>query len=140
MVFTGKRKEGEGWGEEVAEEREKVDFETVFEAALEVGALDVEEVEEGRVMVSTEPADTKSTGETLSKDLNLEIAESGIFWDAVEDTRVTVESEEDVNHLIEFVDVLEDRESGMQGVYMNIKAGESVSEGAWAELMSRVSA
>ncbi|KAL1306362.1 hypothetical protein AAFC00_005075 [Neodothiora populina] len=120
------------------EERSAVDVDQVFDAALEAGALDVEDDGDGRVVVLTEPQDTKSTGATLSESLGLDIAESGIVWDAVEDTMVGLQSEDVVGQLVEFIDNVEEKESGVQGIYMNVKPGDQVSEGAWAELMSRL--
>ena len=126
-------------GRIVFEGKEDVGVDEVFEAALEVGALDVDEGGEGRIVVYTEPADTKSTGEELSRSLGLDIAESNIIWVANEDTVAELTKDSQVNELHALLDELEGKEGGaVVGVYMNIKPGESVSEGAWGELMERL--
>lgn len=128
-------------GKIVFEKKEGVGADEVFEAALEVGALDVEEDGEGRVVVFTETGDTKAAGETLSKDLGLDISVSEIIWDANEDTRVELESEDTVAMLLDFVDKIEGKEGGsVTGVYMNVGPGEKLNEDAWSELMGRLSA
>lgn len=129
-------------GRVVFEAKEGVSEDEVFEAALEEGALDVEEVgEEGRVAVYTEPADTKATGEKLAESLGLDIVESDIIWGANEDTRVEIADEGIVADLIEFVDGLEAKEGGsVRTVYMNVRPSQELGEHeAWAELMNRVS-
>lgn len=127
-------------GRIVFEAKEGVGLDHVFEPALEAGALDVDE-EDGQVIVHTEPADTKATGETLSTALGLEIAQSDIFWDPNEDTIVDIPTESIVSDLASFMDQLESKEVPIQGVYMNISPSKEVEEGdAWADLMDRVSA
>ena len=111
----------------------------VFEQALEAGALDVVEDSEGRVVVYTEPSETKATGEALSAALELDISGSDIISDANEDTKVALDSEEATMELARFVDALQEKESSMQGIYMNVACG-SVDEGVWAELQSRITA
>lgn len=119
--------------------KEGTGVDEVFDAALEVGAIDVEE-EEGQVVVYTEPTDTKATGETLAEKLGLVIAESDIFWDSNEDTRVELEGENVVADLVGFVDALEQKEVPVQGVYMNISPAKDMEEkDAWADLMERIS-
>lgn len=130
------------------------DVEHVLEAAIDVGALDVEQVDDGdagnvhvaadgaeqpskRVLVFTEPSDTKAAGEALSKTMGLQIAASEIFWDANEDTKVHLEDDAAAKQLAVFVDGLREMEPAVQGIYMNVAQGK-VEDGPWAELMSRL--
>ncbi|KAH0262080.1 YebC-like protein, partial [Aureobasidium melanogenum] len=119
--------------------KDGVGVDEVFEPALEAGALDVEEDSEGRVVVYTEPSDTKSTGETLSAALGLDIASSEIVSDANEDTKVALSNAEATQELVKFADAIQDKENGVQGIYMNVAQG-TLEEGAWAELQSRITA
>lgn len=128
-------------GKIVFEKKEGVGADEVFEAALEVGALDVDEDGEGRVVVFTEIGDTKAAGETLSKDLGLDISVSEIIWDANEDTMIELESEDTVATLLDFVDKIEGKAGGsVTGVYMNVGPGKELDEDAWSDLMGRLSA
>lgn len=126
-------------GRIVFENKDDIGVDEVFEPALEAGALDVVEDAEGRVIVFTEPNELKSTGETLSSSLGLEITNSDIIWDPNEDTKVPLEKESSAQDLSGFVDALQDKETSVQGVYMNVAQG-SLDEGAWAELQSRITA
>lgn len=119
------------------EKKDGVGADEVFEPALESGALDVLEDDDGRVVVYTEPTETTAAGETLSQTLGLNISASEIIWDANEDTRIPLESDKSAKDLVRFIDVLQDKESMVQGIYMNVVRG-SVAEEPWAELQSRI--
>lgn len=121
------------------EKKEDTTLDTVFDHALEAGALDVVEDAEGRVVVYTEPNETKATGETLSQSLGLDISSSEIIWDANEDTRVPLEPGNAVNEISKFVDMLQEKETSVQGVYMNVAQG-SLDEESWADIQSRITA
>lgn len=121
------------------EKKDGVGVDEVFEPALEAGALDVAEGDDGQVVVFTEPNETTAAGDQLSKALDLNISASEIIWDANEDTKTPLENDKSAEELIRFVEVLQDKESMVQGIYMNIAQG-SVAEEPWAELQSRITA
>jgi len=123
------------------ETKEGVGIDEVLEPALEAGAVDVDE-EDGAVVVTTEPSDTKAVGEALTQALGLQIELSEIFWDVNEDTVVDVDSESTVKDLLSFVDLLEAKEGGgVVGIYLNIRRGEAIADdGPWADLMDRIGA
>jgi YebC/PmpR family DNA-binding regulatory protein len=118
---------------------DKVSVDDIFEQALEAGALDVVEDAEGRVVVYTEPTETNSTGETLSKALGIDMATSEIISDANEDTKVALSDVEATHDLARFAEAVQEKESGVQGIYMNVTQG-TLDDGAWVELQSRISA
>ena len=89
------------------------------------------------MLVYTEPPETKSTGEALSTALCLDIASSEIISDANEDTKVELSNAEATQELVKFADAIQDKENGVQGIYMNVAQG-TLDEGAWAELQSRI--
>lgn len=124
-------------GQIVFEAKEGTGVDEVFEQAIEVGALDVLEGDEGRIIVFTEPNEVKSAGETISTSLGLDIVSSEIIWDPNEETQVPLEHEETANDICRFIDELQQHEASVQGIYMNATQG-SVSEGAWAELLDRL--
>ncbi|KAL1633946.1 hypothetical protein SLS56_002537 [Neofusicoccum ribis] len=117
-------KEKEGWG---ADE--------MLEPALDAGALDVE-VEEGAILVYTDPAGTKAAAESIAATTGLEIASMDIIWDPNEDTKVAMEGGEKVESISKFFDQLKEV-GGVQAVYWNATQG-SVEDGAWAELLSKI--
>ena len=121
------------------EKKEGVDVDAVLEQALEAGALDVLEDADGNVVVLTEPNETKATGETLAAALKLNIATSELIWDANEETRIQLEDSSAAEALSKFVDQLQEKESSVSGVYLNVAQG-SADEGAWADLQSRITA
>ncbi|EOD52538.1 putative duf28 domain-containing protein [Neofusicoccum parvum UCRNP2] len=117
-------KEKEGWG---ADE--------MLEPALDAGALDVE-VEEGAILVYTDPAGTKAAAESIAATTGLEIASMDIIWDPNEDTKVAMEGGEKVESISKFFDQLKEV-GGVQAVYWNATQG-NVEDGAWAELLSKI--
>lgn len=126
-------------GRVVLEAKDGISLEEALEPALEAGATDLEEDEDGRIVLFTEPADTRAVGEAVSKSLGLTIATSDIFWDPNEETRVEVASGATVEELVKFLDDLREKESSVQSVAMNISQG-TVPEGAWEELQGRINA
>ncbi|KAF2647447.1 YebC-like protein [Lophiostoma macrostomum CBS 122681] len=125
-------------GRIILRKKEGMGAEEVLEAALEEGALDVVEDDEGRVVLYTEPAQTKTTAETLAKTLDMEIEESEIIWDPNEETKVPLDGNESAKQLNGFLDELQEI-GGIQSVYTNWARG-SIDEDLWAELRSKVAA
>lgn len=108
----------------------------VLEEAIEAGAEDVEDDDEGNVVVWTDPSKTTGAAEALSKSLKLKVQSSDIIWAPNEETLVPVDSEETFTALTTLVDALQD-DSSVQGVYVNVAQG-SVEDGAWAELQEKI--
>ncbi|KAK3112004.1 hypothetical protein LTR53_012166 [Teratosphaeriaceae sp. CCFEE 6253] len=125
-------------GRVVLESRDGVEAEQVLEVALEAGATDVEDDEDGRIVVSTEPGETTTVGDALAKALGLQIAASEILWDPNEDTKIEVRDDKAAEELGGFVDELQERESSLQAVAMNVAQG-SLNDESWRELQSRLS-
>lgn len=125
-------------GQIIFKPKEGLGADEVLDAALEAvpGVLDVVEGAEGRVVVFTEPADTKGTGEALSSALGLEVEESEIVWDPNEDTKVEIPDEETAQVLGGFAEKLQDI-SGVQAMYVNAVQG-SIGDATWADLQSRL--
>ncbi|KAK0251368.1 hypothetical protein LTS09_013478 [Friedmanniomyces endolithicus] len=125
-------------GRIVFEAREGVGVEEALEPALEAGAVDVEDDGDGRVVIFTEPGDTRAVGDALHKTLGLQIAASEILWEANEDTSIGVPDGNMAEELSTFVDVLQERETSLQAVAMNVAQGQ-LEEEPWKELQSRLS-
>lgn len=116
--------------------REDLNEEQVLEAALEAGALDVQEGGDNPV-IYTEVNDTKAVAQSVSESLGISIEEAEIFYDPNEETMVTVDSADDVGNLIQFVEKIQDQVSGFQAIYHNGKPGDEVGE-VWAGLQNRI--
>ncbi|KAH7090010.1 transcriptional regulator-domain-containing protein [Paraphoma chrysanthemicola] len=117
--------------------KEGLGVDEILEPALDAGALDVVEDDQGRIVLFTEPAQTKTTAEALAKQLEVEVEESEIIYDPNEDTKVPVESEEVAAKLSDFLDELQEVQ-GIQGVYMNWSRGDGIPDELWEELRGKV--
>ncbi|KXT01563.1 hypothetical protein AC578_6326 [Pseudocercospora eumusae] len=120
------------------EKKHGLGVEEVLEAALEAGAIDVEQDEDGRVVVTSQPEELRSVGDAVSAALDLPIATSKIIFDPNEDTKVGVQNEEAAGEIVEFLDELQEKESSVQAVAINIAQGD-LSPEAWKELVTRIS-
>lgn len=125
-------------GRVVFEKKDGVGLDEVLEPALEAGALDVDEDADGRLLVVTEPGGTRAVGDAMTSALGLQIATSDIVWDPNGDTKVGLSDEDMAQDLSSFVDELQDKESSVQAVSMNVAQG-SLKEELWRELQSRIS-
>lgn len=125
-------------GRTVFRKKDGVGADEVMETALEAdaGVLDVTEDEQGRVVVYTETAQTTTAAEMLAKTLSIEIEDSEIIWDPNEDTKVTLDDDDEAGRLNQFLDEVQEV-VGVQGVYTNWSKG-SISDELWAELKSKV--
>lgn len=121
------------------EAKEGIGSDEVLEPALEAGATDVTEGEDGRVVVWTEPGETRAVGDAVSKALDIQVASSEVIWDPNEDTKVEVPGDEAADELGTFLDNLQDKESTVQSIAMNVAQG-SLSEDAWKDLQGRLNA
>jgi transcriptional/translational regulatory protein YebC/TACO1 len=118
--------------------KEGMGVDEVLEPALDAGVEDVFEDEQGRIVLFTEPAQTKTIAETLAASLGLEIEESEIIFDPNEDTKVVLDDADAAAKLGSFLDELHEEVQGVQGVYVNWARGVGVSEEVWEELRGKV--
>ena len=125
-------------GSIVFEKKDEIGAEEVLDAALEAGATDVEDDEDG-IVVFSEPTNTKPVGDVISKALGLDIKTSGIVWSANEDTKIDIDTETAVEELSGFVDELGEKEPTVQAVAMNVRQGSALNGDVWRELVGRLS-
>ncbi|KAH8695100.1 DUF28 domain protein [Talaromyces proteolyticus] len=105
-------------GRVIFEKKDGMNPDDYLDQAIEAGATDIDTDTEGRLVVYTEPSDTKSVGELLSKSTGLSISQSQIIWDPNKDTMIKVENEDHLNELEETVSALRD-EPSVQDIYLN---------------------
>lgn len=125
-------------GRVVFERKEGVGMDEVMEPALDAGATDVDELEDGSVVVFAAPEDTKAVGEAVSEALGIQIKTSSIIWDPNEETKTPVASEDAAQDLSAFVDDMMDREATVQAISMNVAQG-GLALNAWQDLQARLS-
>ena len=106
-------------GKIVFERVEGLGPDEILDEAVEAGATDIEEDEEGRVVVYTEPSGTKSAAERLIAAKGLKLESSDIIWDPNQDTMVELNSEKDVQNLDNFLQAVHE-EPSVQNVYLNV--------------------
>lgn len=117
----------------------EIGVDEVLDEAIEAGAEDVETDEDGSIIVWTEPNKTTATAEALEKSHGLKVESSDILWDANEDTKVTVDSEDAVKALSEFISALQEYPN-VQGVYYNAAKGPSIADDKWEEMEEKLEA
>jgi transcriptional/translational regulatory protein YebC/TACO1 len=118
--------------------KDGVGVDEVLEPALEAGVIDVEEDEEGRVVLYTESAQTNKIAERLAKELDMEIEESEVIYHPNEDTKVPLEDQGAAKALGDFFDEVQEV-PGVHGVYTNWTKG-SIEEEVWENLRGKVTA
>ncbi|KAJ5638406.1 hypothetical protein N7528_000796 [Penicillium herquei] len=105
-------------GRVAMEKKDGVNADDYLDHAIEAGATDIVTDEEGRLVVFTDPSETKKVGETFSKSAGLTIEELEIFWDPNPDTLVEVQDEEHIKAIDSILGALRD-EPGVQDIYLN---------------------
>ncbi|KAK9789080.1 putative Transcriptional regulatory protein [Seiridium cardinale] len=107
------------------------DFDDVFMQAVEAGAEDVEQDDDGSVVIWTQPNITHQTAQSLSTALNAEIVTSDIIWKPSEDA-VKLDDQDIAVQFAEFLTAVRDNED-VQAVYANAERGE-ISEEVWSSI------
>jgi YebC/PmpR family DNA-binding regulatory protein len=125
-------------GRIVFDQKDGVGLDEVMDPALEAGATDVDELEDGSVVVFTAPEETKTVGEAVSAALGTLIKTSDIIWDPNEDTKTVIPSEDAAEDLADFVDIMMEEESTVHAISMNVAQG-AVSAESWKALQTRLS-
>ena len=107
-------------GRVAMEKKEGLNVDDYLDQAIEAGATDITMDDKGRLVVFTDPSETKKVGETFSKLSGLTIEELEIFWDPNQDTLVDVQDEEQVKTVENILSALRDDPS-VQDIYVNTK-------------------
>lgn len=89
-----------------------------LDQAIEAGAADITTDDKGRLVILTDPSETKTVGETFAKLSGLSIDELEIFWDPNRDSMVVVKDEEQAKDLEDLLSALREDPS-VQDIYLN---------------------
>ena len=114
-----------------------IGMDQVFDSAIEHGAEDVEEDEEGNLVVWTEPSDTMATAKGLAEEYKMKIADTDVIWDPIEDTKTVIDNEEELDQLITMVSKLQE-DPAVTAIYANCKKGPSIEDEHWAVLAEKI--
>jgi len=105
-------------GRVAMEKKDGLNADDYLDQAIEAGATDLVMDDKERLVVFTNPYETKSVGEAFSKLSGLTIEELEIFWDPDPDTLVDVQDEEQIKDLEDLLSSLRDDHT-VQDIYMN---------------------
>ncbi|ETS72889.1 hypothetical protein PFICI_15396 [Pestalotiopsis fici W106-1] len=107
------------------------DFDAVFMQAVEAGAEDAEQDDEGNVVIWTQPNATHQVAQSLSAALQADIITSDIIWKPSEDT-VKLQDQGVATQLAEFLSAVRDNDD-VQAIYANVEQGE-ISNDVWSSI------
>jgi len=106
-------------------------FDDVLMAAVEAGAEDVEQLDEGNFLLWTQPGSTHYVAQTVAKELELEILESDIIYKPTAEM-VALDDEEAAQALATFLTAVKEYPD-VQAVYSNAVKGD-ISDETWAKI------
>ncbi|KAJ5768938.1 hypothetical protein N7520_003497 [Penicillium odoratum] len=105
-------------GRVTLEKKDGLNPDDYLDHAIEAGATDIIADEEGRLVVFTDPSETKKVGERFSELSGLTIEGLEFFWDPNPDTLVEVRDEEQAEITRNLLSSLRD-EPSVQDIYLN---------------------
>ncbi|KAL2871341.1 post-initiation translation factor DPC29 [Aspergillus lucknowensis] len=101
------------------EKKDGVNADDCLDQAIEAGATDITTDEDGRIVVFTEPSETKNVGEALSKLIGVAVEELEILWVPKDDTLVELKDESQAQEIEEILGTLHE-EPSVRDIYLNI--------------------
>ncbi|KAK3333611.1 transcriptional regulator TACO1-like protein [Cercophora scortea] len=113
--------------ESTGEDQEVVDLDRIMDDAIEAGAEDLENDDEGNIVVWTQPTQTTQVCRAIGDKFGLRAQSSDIVWAPNEDTKVAVDSSQDLTNFIEMLAHLRTYPD-VQAVYTNIDRGNMTDE------------
>lgn len=112
--------------------------EQIMDEALEAGAEDLEDDEEGNIVVWTQPNHTSQVCRSVASAFGLKVISSDIIWSPNEDTKVRVDSSPQLADLADLLVKLKEHPD-VQAVYSNVSRG-TMSDDEWATLEENLDA
>lgn len=112
--------------------------EQIMDEALEAGAEDLEDDEEGNIVVWTQPNHTSQVCRSVATAFGLKAISSDIIWSPNEDTKVSIDSSPQVADLADLLVKLQEHPD-VQAVYSNVSRG-TMSDDEWAALEENLDA
>jgi len=119
-------------GRVVFEKNDSVTLDDIMDEVIEAGAEELEEDDDGGMIVWTQPAQTHHVVQTVGAKFQLQLRSADILWSPKEDTMAVVGAPLELRRLTDLVSALKDR-IDVVGVYANATKGEATEE-AWDAL------
>ncbi|KAI1444901.1 YebC-like protein [Annulohypoxylon stygium] len=114
-------------GRTILKGKDDAEFDDIMMQALEAGAEDVEQDENGDIVLLTQPNATHQVAQSMSEALSAEILESDIVWSPAD--RVKLDDLTAASSISSLLTALRN-ESDVQAIYANVERG-TVSEEIW---------
>ncbi|KAL1882024.1 hypothetical protein VTK73DRAFT_3006 [Phialemonium thermophilum] len=118
------------------DEAGEVGVDQIMDTALEAGAEDLEDGEDGTIVAWTQPNQTTQVCEAVGGTFGLKVLSSDIIWSPNEDTKVKLDWGSELKSLAELLAKLQDNPD-VQAVYSNISRGNMTDE-EWASLADNI--
>jgi transcriptional/translational regulatory protein YebC/TACO1 len=115
----------------------KLGVDDIMDEAIEAGAEDLENDEDGNIVVWTQPTDTMGAAKTLSSKFGFRILSSEIVWTPNEETKVTLDAGEDLENFVDLLEKLQSECPDIQAMYANVARG-SMTDEQWARIQSNL--
>jgi transcriptional/translational regulatory protein YebC/TACO1 len=109
-----------------------LDVDQIMDDAIEAGAEDLENDEDGNIVVWTQPTATTQVCKAVGDKFGLKILSSDIIWTANEDTKTKLDAGQDMVNFVELLEALREYPE-VQAVYSNVSRG-SMSDEEWAKI------
>lgn len=104
-------------GRNVFRRHERLSVDDILENAIDAGAIDVDTDEEGRLIVDTDPTALTAVAKGLTKNFSLQLENSHMTYDPLEETSVKLENREfkEISDILQLVE----EDPAVQDVYTN---------------------
>ncbi len=110
----------------------EIGIDQVMDDAIEAGAEDLENDEDGNIIVWTQPNQTMQICQDVGSKFGLKVLSSDIIWTPNEDTRSKIDSSVDLEKFIELLSALR-AYPDVQAIYSNAARGD-LSDAEWEQI------
>lgn len=105
-------------GRIVFERRHGLNADDYLDQAIEAGAADIVVDERGRLVIFTEPAETKRAAEAFSKATGLAVEQLEMIWDPNKDTSVDLKDDEQARNIEDMLNTIRE-DTSVRDIYVN---------------------
>ncbi|KAK0722554.1 transcriptional regulator TACO1-like protein [Lasiosphaeria miniovina] len=113
-----------------------LDVDNIMDEAIEAGAEDLENNEDGNIIIWTQPMQTTQVCRRIGEKFSLGVLSSEIIWSANEDTRSKLDSSEESTSFIDLLVAIR-QYSDVQSIYSNVAKGD-MSDEEWARIVENL--
>ncbi|KAH8894903.1 YebC-like protein [Thozetella sp. PMI_491] len=110
----------------------EVGIDQIMDDAIEAGAEDLENDDDGNIIVWTQPSQTVQVCQEVGNKFGLKVLSFDIVWNPNEDTKASLDSSDELEKFVELLRALREQ-SEVQAVYSNVVRGE-MSDAEWDQI------